>query len=626
MDTLVNHFVALPSPSRPATSLSRATAASQPVRQFSKLPNKNPATTKTAKSTDLTKRPLGGTRLKAPGPPFLPRTNSGNSDVRSQISDSAHSALSKTLENIGPIQVTEIVLPTNESECIAHVGNENESDHTPGGPSRHTSPQVPTTTAVVAELHAMEKRLEGLENLQTGLVSSTRRSRGSSLSTTSLTEERVQQLLNDRDQQWESRWKLLEEKFERRIQDLEERLAQQMRATLAAVDGQTPALMVTSETPVNSNLGKRSEMEQGHQLQQTPGAGPSNHQSNARAAKRMRMDRDGSTVDLEDEREGDSDVQSPHTPSPPTVANGPRTPSPGHQGVLPDMSRTPGIGNDFFDGPPPQFATSAHKRRQSDGDESIASGLAYPLFATTPRPTEPQSPTLDAPPSVSRARVPHFARGSTLTPGRKRVSPAPRAVSDAHKELSTITESDEPPVGLGFGSGSIGSLARRRVASADVSLLPTVLRGSSVGLPVSPPQLSPSPSIGLGEKEGFTYTPFPPVPGRRAVSTSQAQSTSRPTLAQSIESNTPKRASGMGRFERSPSTSETAGGRLYSNYRAGPNDALTMDMETPGHRTMLGTETYRDTRFGDVPVVEWGTPNIDLGPNTPGSILGSARR
>jgi len=45
----------------------------------------------------------------------------------------------------------------------------------------------------------------------------------------------------------------------------------------------------------------------------------------------------------------------------------------------------------------------------------------------------------------------------------------------------------------------------------------------------------------------------------------------------------------------------------------------TSNNQTPGHRTMLGTERYRDTRFGDVPMVQWGSPSVDLGTGTPAS-------
>jgi hypothetical protein len=44
-------------------------------------------------------------------------------------------------------------------------------------------------------------------------------------------------------------------------------------------------------------------------------------------------------------------------------------------------------------------------------------------------------------------------------------------------------------------------------------------------------------------------------------------------------------------------------------------------LATPGHRTILGTERYRDTRFGDVPVLNWGSPSVDFG-TTPQRPLG----
>jgi hypothetical protein len=34
-------------------------------------------------------------------------------------------------------------------------------------------------------------------------------------------------------------------------------------------------------------------------------------------------------------------------------------------------------------------------------------------------------------------------------------------------------------------------------------------------------------------------------------------------------------------------------------------------MATPSSRTLLGTERYRDTRFGDEPFVAWSLPSVD---------------
>ncbi|WVO13062.1 hypothetical protein L204_100672 [Cryptococcus depauperatus] len=42
------------------------------------------------------------------------------------------------------------------------------------------------------------------------------------------------------------------------------------------------------------------------------------------------------------------------------------------------------------------------------------------------------------------------------------------------------------------------------------------------------------------------------------------------------------------------------------------------EVVTPGQRTLLGTERYNDTRFGDIPVGMWAQPKIDFGtPGTP---------
>jgi hypothetical protein len=48
----------------------------------------------------------------------------------------------------------------------------------------------------------------------------------------------------------------------------------------------------------------------------------------------------------------------------------------------------------------------------------------------------------------------------------------------------------------------------------------------------------------------------------------------------------------------------------------GLNDSATV-MATPNSRTIMGTERYRDTRFGDEPFVAWTSPTLDCGPPTP---------
>lgn len=484
------------------------------------------------------------------------------------------------------VRMDEVVLSQNEGEFPSLIKSIAQRQ---AGPSTITSPLVMAPPS---------------------LPSSVTRSGG-------LSHARVKEMLDERDRAWEirleTRLRTLEQAYERRVVELEKRVEEQLRRltgtslpTSSTPTTVVPEFTLTADTPTNIALGKRTQRDTPNQ---TPRAGP----GSSPATKRARIDTT--------EEEEDSDAMLPHTPSPPNTAAAPRTPSPGHQGVMTDNSRTPGISADFS--PPPQF--SARKSRHGDDDEEDdrMGEIPYPLFATTPRPSEPRSPTLDAPPSANRYRLGH-ARAATLTPGRRKPSPAPRAVSEAHKELSTITESDEPSFQI--------SLARRRVASehTPTRLVPAALRGSSV--PVSPPQLSPSPSIGASDREGgFTYTPFPPVP--RAV---RAQSTlSNSSIAPKAE----PLSRGNSAFHSRP-TEQVAEDQEdeeldevedrhrdvsplmdymdVATYGLLGTDSLGQ-MNTPNHRTLLGTERYRDTRFGDVPMVSWGSPSVDLGPNTPAS-------
>lgn len=454
-----------------------------------------------------------------------------------------------------------------------------------------------------------------------------------------MTRAGVLELMEERDRQWAAKLEVLEQAFAQRIKHLEEQLEEKIRllagATLSAshVSPTIPAFTITANTPTTL-LGKRPEREidlYDRDQTQTPGAGPS-RASSSPSTKRQR---------IEHTEEEDSDVLSPHTPSPPAYA--PRTPSPGHQGMRTDNSRTPGIGADY----PPHFSLS--KGPNDIDDEGPVTGLPFPLFATTPRPSAPLSPSLDAPPSASRHRFP-YPRGASLTPGstsRRKPSPAPRAVSDAHKELTTITESDELPLSVQLAS-------RRRVASeaTPTRLIANSLRGSSV--PSSPPRLSPSPSIGASERDGgFTYTPFPAVPKsalRKGVKPpssltkvfmSNANRTPRHSNEMDVDSDveeleltpTNLQANDQGAHSQQLQASPSPVRSQVSKRSVSPaRDYMDVAMygllgpsespgstQTPGHRTLLGTERYRDTRFGDVPVVHWGSPSVDLGSGTPAS-------
>ena len=261
-------------------------------------------------------------------------------------------------------------------------------------------------------------------------------------------------------------------------------------------------------------------------------------------------------------------ADEPHTTSPAMVSDLtfktpvlPRTPSPSRQGAMPDKSASPSVGSDFFANPPRFSGMSKKKSRVGPIGE-----LPYPIFATTPRPSEPTSPTTDAPPSTIRGRN---AVPSMLTPGRHRAEPATRAVSDAHKELSTITESHESRTG------------RNRTPSATPT--PAYLGPELSSSTGTPTRLSPSPSI------GDLYPPHPLSNGRRSGPPSRHRPSSSPARDYMDVA-----------LHGFPDTADSPSGHA-----------------TPGHRTMLGTERYRDTRFGDVPVFQWGTPSVDLGPLTP---------
>jgi hypothetical protein len=233
------------------------------------------------------------------------------------------------------------------------------------------------------------------------------------------------------------------------------------------------------------------------------------------------------------------------TPSEPM--RNPRTPDPSHQGIPDDMSRTPSVGE-------------------------AGIGMSYPVFATTPKPAEPRSPTLYGPHSASRQRAFSYNdMPKMLTPGRKRTAAevAPRAVSQAHMDLTTITESDEAPLQL-------------RRQTTPVLFPPARSRDRTT----TPPRLSPSPSI---TERAFQHPAYP-----------SRGSSLVPTGARPRQTSTPAREYMDVALHGLPNPVESPSGFI-----------------TPGHRTILGTERYRDTRFGDIPSLSWGSPSVDFGSATP---------
>lgn len=327
----------------------------------------------------------------------------------------------------------------------------------------------------------------------------------------------------------------------------------------------------------------------------------------------------------------------PAPPGAPTGAGAessldPRTPSPAHQGMQPDMSKTPVVDPDFFSHGPTFAASSSSQRRRSLSDTE---GLPFPFFATTPKPPgEPRSPTLDAPPSASRGRVAKALVPPILTPGRPKwqkgharrpSDPTPRAVSQAHMELSTITEASPEnhlTAGLGLevitqqsdsaGSAGIGFPSAPRInfssdqpttTSLVTDLLGPALSGTrSRGGTSTPPCLSPSPSI------TESHSRF--IPSAAGYPSRQARTVSAVSAASAVSAITDVSVAPTDRTDRSSPARDFMDVALHGL----PNPTESPSgLATPGHRTMLGTERYRDTRFGDIPEVNWGTPSVDYG-------------
>jgi len=111
---------------------------------------------------------------------------------------------------------------------------------------------------------------------------------------------------------------------------------------------------------------------------------------------------------------------------------------------------------------------------------------------------------------------------------------------------------------------------------------------------LTPPALSPSPSIG---GDNYTFTPMP-----------------LPTMAASDPNPTARREGA-----KTPPTCVAPSPRR--EYMDVALNGLVNDspgaIATPNSRTLLGTERYRDTRFGDEPFVPWTSPTVDCGLETP---------
>ncbi|ORX34139.1 hypothetical protein BD324DRAFT_636829 [Kockovaella imperatae] len=556
-------FISRTTSSTGGTSSSSSTIASKPSSSIPSRLSKPSAATKNASSP----RKHGHGR-PAPYPRKLNTIETqippGKAPIRTRDAKprrSDKSSAKEVVDNAPPVLTLEshrdqradtAEIPTEDAPMIA-------------GPSKSKSPSLPRSPPydIAATLSSLQDRLHRLEMQNNHLMQSL-----------DAKDKKLQINLTAAEQRWEARLASERAEWEQRFIKLEE--------TLHNIAGPSSARRVVSFADHQQRdgvLGKRG----------LEASSSSSTKRSTADSKRPRIDPHGGP--------NGSSVHIPTFESAPTADSpGPHTPPPSHQGILPDMSKTPIVGPEYFaNGPHP---------------DSRLEDLPYPIFATTPRPSEPQSPTTDAPPSASRHRTALPSKG-VLTPGRRRPTDAApvstsRAVSDAHKELSTITEESTDAVRLGRVRQSSGTPG---------PLLGPVLRGE--GLPGSPRQLSASPSI-PGDREGFSYTPFPPVPksssrGSRVVESKRPTTPPRQVIHSKGNSSSPA----QDYMEVALQTNDPA---LKASH-IGP-DISPSAYATPSHRTMLGTETYRDTRFGDVPVMSWGTPSVDLGTGTPRTSLG----
>jgi len=443
----------------------------------------------------------------------------------------------------------------------------------------------------------------------------------------------LMEILSERDKIWEERLRKVEETWEERLRILENRLGGlgSMRVssnqgsvigfTNVAGFGPIPDVIRTSTTP---SPRKRPNPPSPYPFN-TPNTGPS-------LPKKARIQPPTSAIELEIEdeeeidHEGDThEMEEEEDEPPPATPIPPKTPSPGHQGQRPDNSKSPLIDGSTYFTQLPNFSPSDNPDPNIPILGSSSNTGLYPMYATTPRPSDAPliSPTIDAPPSASRARlvgsgIPPLNLMS-LTPSRKRsadrMTPgAIRAVSDAHHELSNITEDDRHHFSI--------TSVRRRVASAEPHLGAGISIRDRSETPGELRGLSPSPDI--PDSAGFkkpNNLPSRLSKNRREGSQSREYMKialhGLPTpspVDTGMEDRNERDEIGLGFLDQHSPTSGL--GRSAGNM--GRVDMTPEKRGGSGHRTLLGTERWRDTRFDDVPVVQWSTPRVDLGPGTPG--------
>lgn len=161
-------------------------------------------------------------------------------------------------------------------------------------------------------------------------------------------------------------------------------------------------------------------------------------------------------------------------------------------------------------------------------------------------------------------------------------------------DLTTITESDEAPI-------------MRRLHTPPIAPLfpPSLSRDGTL----SPPRLSPSPSI---TESRFQHPSYPSKGSNLAPGPSSSAGATATTGLQGAGT-----AAGSSRVARQSPDPAREYMEVALHGLSNTSDSPSAQA-TPSHRTLLGTERYRDTRFGDIPMMSWGTPGgMDFGPGTP---------
>ncbi|WWD15606.1 hypothetical protein CI109_100028 [Kwoniella shandongensis] len=344
----------------------------------------------------------------------------------------------------------------------------------------------------------------------------------------------------------------------------------------------------------------------------------------------------------------------------------PRTPSPSRQGVIPDNSQTPRLPNTWREeedmeneGSATISASASKGRPTARAPMSVAMA---PEFSSTPEPPQrrPISPTVERSVSVSSDK---------LTPGRIMISlpsstPASSELGSERRDarradlvesipLSTVTDLERIDESVEMSSRPIVSPAGRLRFPVVMNTTP-----SSSTPKRAPPHLSllaPPALISRGSRAGSELPTLsralsPPPRPRSASAIHGASTPPRHTFPLNLPTfEQPKVRSasadymhvamhgleddGLGTFgdeEGGAGVDAMTGsaiGGIWSGIgtegdlgraRSGRLGKRQEEVVTPGHRTMLGTERYNDTRFGDIPVGMWESPKVDLsGPETP---------